>query len=79
MKEALLGYEKTFKHLDGRTVRITKNKPTQPFEVTVLENEGMPVHNFSSSKGVLYLEHVVRLPSQLTEEEKKLVEELFSN
>lgn len=79
LKEALLGYEKTFKHLDGRTVRITKNKPTQPFEVTVLENEGMPVHNFSSSKGVLYLEHVVRLPSQLTEEEKKLVEELFSN
>jgi DnaJ-class molecular chaperone len=79
LKEALLGYERTFKHLDGRTVRVTSNKPTQPFQVTVLENEGMPVHNFASSKGVLYLEHIVRLPSQLTEEEKKLVEELFSN
>lgn len=77
LKEAILGFEKTFKHLDGRTIKISNDKPTQPFEVRTFENEGMPVHNFASSKGALHITFIVRLPSSLTEEEKKLVQEIF--
>ena len=78
LKETLLGYNQSFRHLDGRTINISSNKPTQPFEVKNLEGEGMPIHNFSSSKGNLYLSHIINLPTSLTEEEKKIVEELFS-
>jgi len=77
LKEALLGYEKSFKHLDSRSVKVTSDKPTQPFEIKTIEEEGMPIHNFASSKGVLFLKHNVRLPNKLTDEEKKLVEEMF--
>lgn len=77
LKEALLGYNQSFRHLDGRTVNISSNKPTQPFEVKTMHEEGMPVHNFSSSKGKLYLKHIVRLPEKLTEEEKKLIEKML--
>lgn len=74
LKEALLGYKKSFRHLDNRLIEVTSNKPVQPFEVRVLDNEGMPHHNYSSNKGKLYLKQNVRLPSRLTEEEKKLIE-----
>lgn len=77
LKEALLGYDRSFKHLDGRSVKVTSKKPTQPFEVKRIEEEGMPVHNFSSSHGDLYLKHIVRLPTKITEEERKLIQELF--
>lgn len=33
LKEALLGYDRTFRHLDGREVRLTKTGVTQPFDV----------------------------------------------
>lgn len=79
LKEALLGYDRSFKHLDGRYVKVTSNKPTQPFQIKTIENEGMPVHNFSSNKGVLYLKHNVKLPSKITEEERKIIEELFKD
>lgn len=77
LKEALLGYSKSFKHLDGRVVKIEKKGTTQPFEVRLVEEEGMPIHNFYSSKGKLFLTQVIKLPSSLTEEEKRIVEELF--
>ena len=77
LKEALLGYNRQYKQLDGRQVNVVYTKPTQPFEVKVRENEGMPVHNFASSRGVLHLKHIVRLPDRLTDEEKRLIEQLL--
>jgi DnaJ-related protein SCJ1 len=77
LKDALLGYNQNFRHLDGRSVKLSSNKPTQPFEIKVIEGEGMPIHNFSSSKGKLFIKHIVRLPESLTEEEKKLIEQIL--
>lgn len=77
LKDALLGYNTSFRHLDGRNVKVSSNKVTQPFEVKILEDEGMPMHNFASSKGKLYLKQIVRLPEKLTEEEKKIIESML--
>ena len=77
LKDALLGYTKSFKHLDGRNVDVKKEGTTQPFDVRVLKEEGMPTHNYPSFKGNLYLTQTVKLPDVLTEEEKKIVEKLF--
>ena len=77
LNEALLKYDKSFKHLDNRMVRIKNDKPIQPFEIKTIFGEGMPIHNFASSKGKLFLKHIVRLPSRLTEEEKQIIREIF--
>ena len=77
-KEALLGFSKRFKHLDGRDVEISAREPTQPFFVRKVVEEGMPHHKFSSQKGDLFLKMNVKLPIRLTEEEKELVKQLFN-
>jgi DnaJ-related protein SCJ1 len=39
--EALLGFERTMTHLDGRTIPISRRGTTQPNEVEVIEGEGV--------------------------------------
>jgi len=39
LKEALLGYKKKIKHLDGREFFIESPKPTQPFSVRTIAKE----------------------------------------
>ena len=77
LKEALMGYEKNIKHLDKREFSVKDNKPTQPFHIRSIRDEGMPTHRYPSSKGDLHLTFKVRLPEKLTEEEKLLINELF--
>jgi DnaJ-class molecular chaperone len=77
LKEALLGYSKKITHLDNREFYVESNKPTQPFSVRKIDNEGMPQHKFPSHKGDLYIKFLVRLPEKLSESEKELVKQLF--
>ena len=58
---------------------VESNTVTKPFEVKRLDNEGMPVHNFPSQKGVLHVKMEVDFPSSLTQEQKDLVGKLFSS
>lgn len=44
LQEALLGFKKKIKHLDGHFVKIEKNGVTQPEEVQRISGEGMPLH-----------------------------------
>ena len=50
LKEALLGYSKTIKHLDNRQITIDSKLPTQPFYVRKIANE---VRIFSFSLGII--------------------------
>ena len=42
--QAILGYDKVIKHLDGRDIQISSEETTQPGSVRMIEEEGMPVH-----------------------------------
>jgi len=77
LKETLLGYNKKITHLDKREFYIESDKPTQPFSVRTIQGEGMPQHNFPSSKGNLHIKFNVRLPEKLNNAEKELVKQLF--
>jgi DnaJ-related protein SCJ1 len=77
LKEALLGFNKKFTHLDKREVIISSEKPTQPFHIKKIAEEGMPQHKFPSHKGDLYIKYIVRLPEKLNEAEKELVRQLL--
>ncbi|KAK9215214.1 hypothetical protein WN944_007218 [Citrus x changshan-huyou] len=52
--QAVVGFEKTIKHLDGHLVDISTKGITKPKEVRKFRGEGMPLH-FSNKKGDLYI------------------------
>ncbi|XP_075642188.1 dnaJ protein ERDJ3B [Castanea sativa] len=67
--QALVGFEKTIKHLDDRLVDIGTKGITKPKEVRKFKGEGMPLH-FSTKKGDLYVQFEVLFPTSLTEDQK---------
>lgn len=78
LKEALLGFTKTIKHLDGHIVKLTRNRVTQPGFVDALSGEGMPLFNFPSEKGTLYVEYSVYFPEKISETDKDAISKLFA-
>jgi DnaJ-class molecular chaperone len=77
LREALLGYDRTFRHLDGRDVRLAHAGVTQPFETRRVEGEGMPQHDTPSVHGALFVQFIVDLPKTVSEEAKAAVARLF--
>ncbi|CAI5744698.1 unnamed protein product [Peronospora destructor] len=77
LEEALLGYKKPMKHLDDRTVVLSNLHVTTPFEVRIVEDEGMPVHNYPSQLGNLHVHHEIRFPTKLSTKQKELVKKLL--
>ncbi|CAN6828772.1 unnamed protein product [Brassica oleracea] len=74
--EALVGFEKSFKHLDDHGVDIGSKGITNPKEVKKFKGEGMPLH-YSTKKGNLVTFEVM-FPSSLTEDQKKKIKEVLA-
>lgn len=79
LKDALFGFHKKITHMDGREIYVDSDKITQPYEVKVIQGEGMPVHKFPSQKGDLFLKFNVKLPKKLNKKEKELIREIFTD
>jgi DnaJ-class molecular chaperone len=77
LHEALLGFKRSIRHLDGRDVVVEHTGVTQPFEVRRIQHEGMPQHNFPSQKGTLHVKYIVDLPKLLNEEQKAAIAKLW--
>eukprot|EP00268_Persea_americana_P063477 TRINITY_DN8237_c0_g1_i1.p1 TRINITY_DN8237_c0_g1~~TRINITY_DN8237_c0_g1_i1.p1 ORF type:complete len:345 (+),score=71.59 TRINITY_DN8237_c0_g1_i1:182-1216(+) len=75
--QALVGFEKSLKHLDKHLVDIGSKGITKPKEVRKFKGEGMPLH-FSSKKGDLYVAFEVLFPSSLTEDQKTKIKAVLS-
>eukprot|EP01008_Symbiontida_sp_HLA12_P002476 NODE_419_length_928_cov_256.447205_g411_i0.p1 GENE.NODE_419_length_928_cov_256.447205_g411_i0~~NODE_419_length_928_cov_256.447205_g411_i0.p1 ORF type:complete len:221 (+),score=12.89 NODE_419_length_928_cov_256.447205_g411_i0:107-769(+) len=76
--EALVGFTKTVKHLDGHEVEIAISKVTSPWEKKVMKEEGMPAHNVPSEKGNLIITFEVDMPKQITETQREAFSRLLS-
>eukprot|EP01128_Nolandella_sp_AFSM9_P007701 TRINITY_DN42_c1_g1_i2.p3 TRINITY_DN42_c1_g1~~TRINITY_DN42_c1_g1_i2.p3 ORF type:complete len:368 (-),score=84.63 TRINITY_DN42_c1_g1_i2:118-1221(-) len=71
LAESLLGFKRSFKHLDGHDVVIDRtDKITRPGLEIVLRQEGMPVHNQFEKFGNMRVTFTVQFPSSLTAEQK---------
>eukprot|EP01087_Luapelamoeba_hula_P005640 TRINITY_DN1568_c0_g1_i1.p1 TRINITY_DN1568_c0_g1~~TRINITY_DN1568_c0_g1_i1.p1 ORF type:complete len:404 (+),score=64.33 TRINITY_DN1568_c0_g1_i1:91-1302(+) len=68
--EALTGFTKVIKHLDGHTVTIKRNLVTKPGYIMRVNGEGMPQHRYPSHRGTLFIAFTVRLPDTITEEQR---------
>ncbi|KAH6564230.1 hypothetical protein BASA82_001181 [Batrachochytrium salamandrivorans] len=77
LREALLGFERTIKHLDGNNLKFSRTAVTQHGFVQTIKGQGMPKHEFPSERGDLFIDYQVILPAKITAEQKELVEKLF--
>ena len=64
LKEALLGFKKRIRHLDGTFFEIKGNGVTQPGETLLLKGKGLPKHDYPVEKGNLKIEYKVKLPKR---------------
>ncbi|KAJ8564013.1 hypothetical protein ON010_g7334 [Phytophthora cinnamomi] len=78
LRESLVGFTKTFTHLDGRRVEVVRDEITPPRFVTVLKDEGMPKQHSPSERGQLHIKFHVQFPETLSDEQKVGFRELFS-
>jgi DnaJ-related protein SCJ1 len=69
--QALVGFKKTFKHMDGHVVTLERSEVTKPGLVMVVAGQGMPTYEDSDRFGDLYVEFTVKFPTSLTEEQKE--------
>jgi DnaJ-related protein SCJ1 len=69
--QSLVGFSKSFKHLDGHEVTVTRDSVTKPGLQISVSGEGMPHHGFSTQKGDLYVTFTVQFPSAVSDEQKE--------
>ena len=75
LREALLGFERHLKHLDGHEVHVDRrDKITKPGLMERFKGEGMPVFESYSEVGDLMITYIVEMPEKLSDEQKKLFE-----
>ncbi|PPS00247.1 hypothetical protein GOBAR_AA20410 [Gossypium barbadense] len=74
--QALVGFDKTIKHLDDHLVEIGSKGITKPKEVRKFKGEGMPLH-FSNKKGDLFVTYEVLFPTSLTEDQKAKIKSIL--
>jgi len=77
LREALLGFKASIPHLDDHEVLVGSSSVTKPFEVRRFKDEGMPVHNFPSQKGSLFVKFVVDFPPRLNPKQQQTIANAF--
>jgi DnaJ-related protein SCJ1 len=77
LREALLGYKRPIRHLDGRDVIVEHTGVTQPFEVRPVRGAGMPLPDTPSLHGDLFVKYIVDLPKTLTPSQISTISDLF--
>ncbi len=73
--KAILGGTTTISSFGGR-IKIEIPPESQPGKVLKLKGQGMPNYNNPDQKGDLFIKLQVKLPTNLSEDEKKLFKEL---
>ena len=77
LRAALLGFETSFKHLDGHTVTIKRTGVTKPNQVVRIKGEGMPKHGTPSEFGDLTITFTVEFPPKVDAEMAAGLEKLL--
>ena len=69
LKEALLGFTRSIKHLDGHEVWVDRrDKITKPGLMERYKDEGMPVYqSYGDEFGDLLITYIVEMPTELNE------------
>merc|ERR1711862_139599 len=63
LKEALLGFERTIVHLDGRRLIVSSHSVMKPFGVLHITGQGMPHKGDATAFGDLFVKCRIMMPS----------------
>eukprot|EP00331_Platyophrya_macrostoma_P006784 CAMPEP_0176424888 /NCGR_PEP_ID=MMETSP0127-20121128/11088_1 /TAXON_ID=938130 /ORGANISM="Platyophrya macrostoma, Strain WH" /LENGTH=350 /DNA_ID=CAMNT_0017805997 /DNA_START=32 /DNA_END=1084 /DNA_ORIENTATION=- len=77
LKEAITGFSKRIRHLDGHYTEVSSNEIIQPFQVKRIPGQGMPIHGVPSQFGDMHVRFIVELPKKLTQADKEILEKVF--
>eukprot|EP00933_Yihiella_yeosuensis_P025690 TRINITY_DN19926_c0_g1_i1.p1 TRINITY_DN19926_c0_g1~~TRINITY_DN19926_c0_g1_i1.p1 ORF type:complete len:507 (-),score=95.03 TRINITY_DN19926_c0_g1_i1:199-1647(-) len=78
LKEALLGWTRTIRHMDGHTVQIGTESVTKPNQVIKVKSEGMPLRDDPSSFGHLFVKVEVSFPKSFNQDQQGKIQEVFA-
>lgn len=78
LRESLLGWSKTIRHMDGHTIEIGTDSITKPFQVIKVKGEGMPFRDDPASFGDLYVKVEVVFPRTLTGAQQDQITQIFT-
>lgn len=77
LREALLGWTQTVRHIDGHTVEVATTDVTKHLQVIRVAGEGMPLRDDPSSYGDLLVKVEVVFPKTLDAQQKLALEGIF--
>jgi len=75
LKEALTGWERRVKTIDGREVPVRGGGPTQPGSIQTFPGQGMPISKKPGQRGDFLVEVKVNFPKSLTSAQKTKIKE----
>jgi len=78
LKRALIGFDTTITHLDGREVIIHKPDVTYPGEIQVVKREGMPRRRRRGAFGDLIITWEIEFPDSLNQSQKDYIEKALN-
>jgi DnaJ homolog subfamily A member 2 len=77
LADALCGFKKVIKHLDGRNLLIEHQKIVKPGDVYQITGEGMPISQngrFTDNYGDLIVQFEIKFPERLGKDSKSIEE-----
>eukprot|EP00199_Chlamydomonas_sp_CCMP681_P002583 CAMPEP_0119106144 /NCGR_PEP_ID=MMETSP1180-20130426/3918_1 /TAXON_ID=3052 ORGANISM="Chlamydomonas cf sp, Strain CCMP681" /NCGR_SAMPLE_ID=MMETSP1180 /ASSEMBLY_ACC=CAM_ASM_000741 /LENGTH=339 /DNA_ID=CAMNT_0007091397 /DNA_START=161 /DNA_END=1180 /DNA_ORIENTATION=- len=76
--DALIGFTRTIRHLDGHEVVLSSTQVTKPGEWKVIRGEGMPLYQNELKKGDLWVQYQIAFPVVLTDQQRTAATDLLS-
>jgi DnaJ family protein B protein 4 len=77
LKEALTGWERIVRTIDGKSIRVSKPGPTQPGHEERFPGLGMVISKKPSDRGDLVVRVDVKFPTSLTAEQKQILGDIL--
>ena len=76
--DSLVGFTRSFNHLDGHAVEIKKDTVSYCSEIVLIKNEGMPVKGKKGIRGNLLVTLEIEFPKELTQSQKDQMRKAFA-
>ena len=77
LKEALTGWDRIVKTIDGKSLRVSKPGPTQPGHEEHFPGQGMPNSRKPGERGDLVVRVNVKFPTSLTSAQKDILKDVL--
>jgi DnaJ family protein B protein 4 len=77
LKEALTGWERIVRTIDGKSIRVSKPGPTQPGHEERFPGLGMVISKKPSDRGDLVVRVDVKFPTSLTAVQKQILGDIL--